>query len=53
MSAMSVEGASLVPDMPMPIAMKSPMPCAVVEDALWPSPAVAVLKPGESEGRED
>ena len=32
MSAMSVESMSLVSDMPMPMAIKSPMPCAVVED---------------------
>ena len=32
MSPMSVESMSLVSDMPMPMAIKSPMACAVVED---------------------
>jgi hypothetical protein len=52
-SAMSVESMSLVSDMPIPIAMKSPMPCAIVEDAIWPVPASVVLTLGSGAVREE
>lgn len=53
MSAMSVESMSLVSDMPMPIAIKSPMPCAVVEDEDWPVLVSVALKPRSGAVREE
>ena len=50
MLTLSVGGKLLVSDIPMPIAMKSPMPCAIVEDTI---PASVVLRLGSGAVREE
>ena len=50
MLTLSVGGKPLAYDIPMPIAMKSPMPCAIVEEAISAS---VVLRLGSGAVREE